>query len=244
MVIIGVALEFVDLGVRWSKRHKVVSILAEESCWVLWVESFALFLVCLGLGVELWGSHKATFFARQKTNQLTIEAKGAFDKAASAEDEAGKSIVFAARIGTTNAQLVADNLVLRSNVVVLESAVQWRTITATQESNMIAFIKPLPQINKDSIKLIRIRVYDKSDFEAFSYAKWLGDVLLKCGLNAQTETPPFPYKRPPHLLIGTHQKILQKTQSGWKYLRMFQQMGFRLLGVHFFFPTSNLLRRR
>jgi hypothetical protein len=79
MVIVGVVLEGVELGVKWVKRHKTESILVKEAWWILWVESLALILVSSGLAVELWGSHRATLIARQTTNQLTVEARGAFD---------------------------------------------------------------------------------------------------------------------------------------------------------------------
>ena len=86
----------------------------------------------------------------------------------------------AAGIGTTNAQLVADNLVLRSNVAVLEAAVQWRTIKHEQETNIISHLRPFLQTNFMHLNLVTIHLY-ATDPEAQAYAYRIEEILRKGG---------------------------------------------------------------
>ena len=52
-VLLGVALEGVELISKWKRRHKHDSILAKEPWWMLWIESASLTLVVLGLALEI-----------------------------------------------------------------------------------------------------------------------------------------------------------------------------------------------
>ena len=83
-------------------------------------------------------------------------------------------------IGSTNAQLVAGNLVLRSNVVSLEAAVQWRTISPAQEAAITNFLMPRVSSGIGLSKDITFTV-DSSDAEALAYSKRISGVLSKCG---------------------------------------------------------------
>ena len=60
----------------------------------------------VGLAVEFLGSFKASQLARHKIADLTQKAQASFDKAKSAEDDAGKSIVLLIST-TTQARLRA-----------------------------------------------------------------------------------------------------------------------------------------
>lgn len=106
--------------------------------WPFEVLGFGVLVI--GLGVELLGSFSAERLQSDKNGQLEstntllslqIEQLRSNNlalvlKADQTEKNAADAKLFAAQIGTTNAQLVADNLVLRSNVTALELAVQPR----------------------------------------------------------------------------------------------------------------------
>src|SRR5260370_1008524 len=77
MVLIGVALEIVDLAFKWKRHRKEASILVKESFWFLVIETASVGLIVLGLGIELWGSHQATSLARKKSDQLTRDLTNA-----------------------------------------------------------------------------------------------------------------------------------------------------------------------
>ena len=128
IVIFGVALEIIDLVIKWKKDHRNESILIKDVWWLWWIEAASVILVVLGLGLEFGAGLKATLIARQKIADLTAEAKASFDEAKVAENDAGESKLLAANIGITNAQLVLTNLMLaetieelRSNNIALEA---------------------------------------------------------------------------------------------------------------------------
>jgi hypothetical protein len=216
MVIVGVVLEGVELGVKWVKRHKTESILVKEAWWILWVESLALILVSSGLAVELWGSHRATLIARQTTNQLTVEARGAFDKARTAEIESGESKILAAQIGITNAQLslqvaqlVGANLVLRSNVAVLEAKLQHRTITPENVKKFIEFSDYFIAYNHEQKGEVVVTA-DALDNESRVYARKIRLLLDEAGYNSK-EFPEVIFEPPDYgidLLANTNANII------------------------------------
>src|ERR1019366_3339335 len=81
------------------------------------------------------------------------------------------------------ANLEATNLVLRSSLVALEAAVQWRTITPAQETNLISLLKPFTQANVAVTNAVQVRV-EETDVEARWYAKRIVTVLRRCGFDA------------------------------------------------------------
>jgi hypothetical protein len=60
--------------------------------------------------------------------------------------DAADAKLFAAKVGTTNAQLVAENLVLRSNLVALEIKLQPRIITPQQIENFIFLTEKVSKV--------------------------------------------------------------------------------------------------
>jgi len=156
-VLIGVALEGIELRAKWKKRRKHESILTEEPRWTLWVEFVSLSLVVIGLVLEI-------------------------PDAAKTDKEASE---FRSIAATTE----SNNLVLRSNIVALEAAVQWRTITPTQKDLMkFKVVSEISHISTNTIQLptkniIEVRVME-NDLEARMFAGSIVDALKNCGFNA------------------------------------------------------------
>ena len=126
---------------------------------LLEVETFAFALVVLGLVGEFWGSQKEKQILDRNNAQLNLAAK---------------------QLGKSNAQLVADNLVLRSNVVELEAKLQWRTINPTQEVNLVEHLSSLVKQHIGESNVVVLEV-EQSDFEAVRYARSITTTLRKCG---------------------------------------------------------------
>jgi hypothetical protein len=181
MAVVGVALESVDWFSKFRKHSVHESILANEPSWSLTVEFCSITLVVLGLCVEIFATYKASLKAHEKIEQLTAVSKNAFDNAASAAKEAGDSKLLAAQIGTTNAQLVASNLLvagrveeLRAKNDELEAKQRPRTITLQQVTNFIFLTERVPKFK------IRIAVGASRD-ETASFAYQLRSMLNEAG---------------------------------------------------------------
>jgi hypothetical protein len=165
IVVAGVALEGIDWFSKFRKRNRRESILAKEPSWTLAVEFFSITLVVMGLCVEIFATYEASLKAREKIKQLTAESKTASDNAASATKDAGDSKVLAAKIGTTNAQLVATNLWLQAKL-------QPRIITMEQTTNFIFLTEKIQKFP------IRVRV---ASADVMGYAIQIRQMLNLAG---------------------------------------------------------------
>jgi hypothetical protein len=179
LVIIGVIVEGFEILWRHRCRSKSGTVTepwfsaknsAIESNLVKRVGDIGWFILVIGLVIALKAHFRITDITGRENRRLTVQLDSTTKSAASNELEV--------------AVLTSNNLVLRSNVVALEAAVQWRTITPTQETNLINVLKPLAQADLMGNKLVNVNVPFATDFEAFSYAKRIAEVLRKCGLDA------------------------------------------------------------
>jgi hypothetical protein len=100
-----------------------------------------------------------------------------------AGDLAHKAEVASERAASTE----SNNLVLRSNVVILESAVQWRTIAPEQKSILVAVLKPLVQANVIRKSTVSV-IVEQTDFEARWYAKRIVEALAECGFELELQS--------------------------------------------------------
>lgn len=91
VVIVGVALEIIDLVAKRRKHHREESILVKDPMWLWWVECASVILVVLGLAVEFIAGINATLIGRQNSDKLRTQARAAFDRAGIAEIVAGQA---------------------------------------------------------------------------------------------------------------------------------------------------------
>jgi hypothetical protein len=175
MVVIGAL--FLSSFWFWTCLEIIAGLLVAAGCWGEWY----LFKNPADDGDE---SAKRLHHGREVRCIIAVAIGVTVEFAALAHSipEAVRLEKDVAEIGTTNAQLVADNLVLRSNVAVLEAAVQWRTITQQQEATLIRLLSPLTQndVTSRSRMLVNSGLMDD---EAILYRNRLVDVLKKCGFN-------------------------------------------------------------
>jgi hypothetical protein len=153
-----------SLSFAWdfSTRHPAISL---------------VFLGVLGEGVEIVS--KVFFEHWYKKYERPIEIIGAVFWIVVVIGLAFE-IPEASRIDKETSGIEAENLVLRSNVVALESAVQWRTITPAQTTNFFNLLHPFARTNSKAATnseriTISASIYDN---EALWYGKRLGDALL------------------------------------------------------------------
>jgi hypothetical protein len=116
---IGTILERLEIPdfKKWESRLKRYEVIAG---WIL----------VLGLAVEYKGH-------REETIILDSDNAGLYDDAKQAEREAGAARVISDEIESTNAQLVATNLLLRKTVAELELKVIPRHLTIKQLNDFI-----------------------------------------------------------------------------------------------------------
>ena len=148
LVIIGIFLETIDLIIKceenegfctwFGDRFEELNLtrLRKFSAFlrpkVLPIEFISFWLVVIGLTIEMNESGEAYRLSARQNAILNREA--------------GDAWKLAQAIGTTNAQLVADNLVLRSKLLVLELKLQPRTITADQVRKFIFLTEKISKI--------------------------------------------------------------------------------------------------
>ena len=183
VVTIGVILEGAEYGVKWGKkrkfrkwvgeifekerRRKLVILVKWLEPKILPVETLGFAILVFGLAIELLGSFSAERL--QSKENATLESIAAQANERTSSNELQVAI------------LESNNLVLRSNVAVLEKAVEWRTITPTQEKILIALLKPIAQAQHIFTTNLVIVDVDKTDFEAERYATRITSVLRECG---------------------------------------------------------------
>jgi hypothetical protein len=88
-------------------------------------------------------------------------------------------------------QLVSSNLLLRADLAKLEAAVEWRTITPTQEAKLIEFFKRVIRDNLLPDKTVEVSAHQPTDLEAMRYARRITKVLGLCGFDAKMGPPHF-----------------------------------------------------
>jgi hypothetical protein len=174
VVIFGIIGEGSELLAKWAIKRKYKRLqkgIDDGARWflavllkyirprILEVETFAFALVVIGLMAEFWGGHKSQEILGRNNSELNNKT----------------------------ARLVTDNLVLRSNVAVLEAAAQWRTITPQQENIITNFANANSALwakwhmtNEDKV----IVLAEISDDEAIWYGNRIVYVLKECGFNA------------------------------------------------------------
>jgi hypothetical protein len=126
-------------------------------------------LVVLGLGVELFGGHKASLLAHKKSDELQMQATAALEKSASAEKDAGDSKLLAARLSLRIEELRKAN-------DELELEIQPRRIMPEQADAINRDLAAWGYI-RDKCE-VRIRV-QPTDIEAKIFAEQIGNLLGK-----------------------------------------------------------------
>jgi hypothetical protein len=170
-------------------------------CFILdWLVEFvefstrhpAIALVLVGViceGIEIIS--KAFFEEWYKRHERTLDKIGAIfwivvviglafeiPESTTIDKQTSYNEVLVANIGTTNAQLVADNFILRSNVVALESQLKPRMLTMMQITNFIFLTEKIPKFP------VRVDTLGMND-EAASYAWQIRQMLIQ----AHYDTP-------------------------------------------------------
>ena len=205
MVIVGVAgegMEAIPKMAKWCLKkelvpNKVKRLFANLSGrfdiardWLIPLEFISWLICVLGLAFELWGDFNANSIKDDENRGLNKLATDALDRAKNSQGqlmEASKSIIGlqieAAHANERAATVESNNLVLRSNVVALESEMQWRTITPKQETDLIMLLKPAQNAGTKHHVIVD---FEQTDFEARWYAKRIVDVLKECGFDANS----------------------------------------------------------
>lgn len=201
LVIVGCILEAVELIIAWgsegsikkwveeifakSRRKKLEVLVGFIEPRKLKFETLGFVILCFGLGLELFSSFEVESIQSKESERLTKQLDSTTQKASDAEKEAGHATLLAAKIGTTNAQLVASNQLnevriegLRSNnfvlqkiVLELEAKSRWRTIDPVDKSRFIESTKSILKFP------IRIRMPSNSGPEVQSFASKIRDML-------------------------------------------------------------------
>jgi hypothetical protein len=107
-----------------------------------------------------------------------IAASHQISEAGKLKKEAGDAMKLAQSIGTTNAQLVAANLILRTNVLELESK-ELRTITPQMRDKFVSILNALPKSIKCPVRVFM----DGNDAETRTYAHQIRELLNDTGYN-------------------------------------------------------------
>jgi hypothetical protein len=182
MVIVGVVGEVVELIVKWIERWKAKSIPKKELKWVLPIETVFFLILVVGLAMEFWGSHKAMRIADDANAALNAEA-------GDARKEAGEAIKQAALANERSKQLESTNVILRLDLLSLETVVQWRTITAKQETNLIEGLSKFIKEKPTEVKAVTVGAVTSTDAESVMYALRIAAVLREAGFDIKMNPP-------------------------------------------------------
>jgi hypothetical protein len=164
LVILGCVIEGVEHFIKFKRGESPKRKGIEKIGWLILVA---------GLAMEFIGDKRAKRISDRENRRLSVEA-------AEARKDAGKANERAAHLESTN-------LLFRSNVVVLEAAVQWRTVTPAQESNLVGLLKPFADEYARLTNSVQVHV-EETDVEARWYAKRIVDVLRRCGFNSELKS--------------------------------------------------------
>jgi len=193
------------------------------------LERLFVTMVATGVGFEfvlaMFNLHEAALMKRQ--------ASEANARAGAANEIAAKANERVAKLESTNGQTMLLVEQLRKQNLELEAAVQWRTITPTQESTFIAFIKPAVDAHLFTSNVVRVDAHDTTDFEALWYAKRITGVLKNCGLDAKMTQPHIGFGNPedlhnPPLGLGIYVNGKQPPPLGYAIAEAFVKASLAL----------------
>jgi len=176
-VIIGVMLEVAELCAKWYERCKAKRFPKKLHRWILPIETLGFSILVIGLAVEFLGSHKAMQIADRQNSVLAKDAAEGNRLAGVANERASSNELQVA-------QLIRDNLILRSNEAELELKTQWRTITPEQETNLIHVLSPVSNSLPNGQKSVLVMAEGADNPETQRYANRIADVLKNCGFEA------------------------------------------------------------
>jgi hypothetical protein len=157
MVIVGVVGEGFELIVKWGDRRRGKATSKKDLEWLLPVETLFFVILTIGLAMEFLGSHNAMRISDAENGRLNLLSNGAYERSANAE---------------------SNNLVLRSNVLVLQAQLQRRRITDEKKHIMIDMLIHAP---KGRVTLTAVQ----SDVEAVYFLEDIEDVLKKSGFDVE-----------------------------------------------------------
>jgi hypothetical protein len=129
--------------------------------------------------MEFLGSHRAMQIA-DRQNAILHQAAGQVESAAAQATERAATNELAVK------QLESQNLTLRKQLLELQAMVQWRTITAEQETNLLHRLKPFIQTHPALPAKVVVDL-DGENPECLQYAKRLAEVLTECGFEVQLD---------------------------------------------------------
>ena len=202
VVVFGVTLEGAEILVKLSEKKGARAWIEREGsrrwlfsllCTVrrirpvmLWVEGIAIGIVVSGLAIEWFGTSGADRIQSQQNAALMLEAGSATNMAAQAISKAAQFDLARANAERETARIRFENSRLQKEMLELKKQVQWRDITDEQESNLIAFLKPLARDHFMNRNLVRISVAGDIA-ESRQYARRISDVLTQCGFNIELD---------------------------------------------------------
>jgi len=172
MVIIGVAGEGIEILVKWKRKewyHKNESKI-DLIGGVFWM------LVVAGLAIEFRGNYKAKKIEEENTARLNIEAANARREAGAANERAANSELKVAQLAIGVEQL-------RSNNLVLASAIAPRRITPLQKETFLRILNDPDNVCKSHITVFMAKV----DQETENFAKDFRQMLNEAGYGRSNE---------------------------------------------------------
>jgi hypothetical protein len=168
LVIAGCCLEAAELTIAWtrrrafrkwiedifgkSRRRKIVFLVKFIKPRVLKFETLGFVILFIGLGIELLGSFETERIQSKENDRLTKQLDATTKQAGIAEKEAGDAMIFAAQIGTTNAQLV-----------VLQSAAFPRVITVADQARAVANLRKFGMTHEPGASFVIISAEGDAD---------------------------------------------------------------------------------
>ena len=150
--------------------------------WVKAIGYSAWIILSVGLIIALITHFRVIEISAREKGRLTAQLDLTTRSAASNELQVAK--------------LTQENLLLRSNLAALEATMHWRTISPTQEINLIKLLSPITQ---QDLYLNLVRVAVSSDVEeSREYADRIAEVLTECGFNVSRDRPSHIGAKPPY----------------------------------------------
>lgn len=150
--------------------------------WVKAIGYSGWIILSVGLIIALITHFRITEISAREKGRLTAQLDSTTRSATSSELQVAK--------------LTQENLLLRSNLAALEATMHWRTISPTQEINLIRQLSPITQ---QDLYLNLVRVAVSSDVEeSREYADRIAEVLTECGFNVSRDRPSPIGARPPY----------------------------------------------
>jgi hypothetical protein len=189
MVVIGVAGEGFEIVTKvarhrskkvqdWYSKHEFKIDITSSAFWIF---------VVLGLMIELWANTQGRILADKENAQLLQAAEQAKADAARAESSAQKAKLEREKLEkqteelrnkVTQAEL--QSALAQSNAAALQLVVQWRTISAEQETDLINALRPIANALPEGKKSVLVRAEGENP-ETKRFALRIVNVLQRCG---------------------------------------------------------------